>query len=77
MKKNIGRIVVAATLAGLALTSIGISTASAVGGVRGIYDTHGECLREGRAKYMDGRNDAFFCKQLPDGRFALLAPSSP
>ncbi|MFJ2664822.1 hypothetical protein ACIO14_10765 [Nocardia fluminea] len=77
MKKYIGRIVIATVLAGFAMTSIGVSTASAVGGVRGTFDTYGECLREGRAKFMDGRNDAFFCQQLPDGRYALLAPAQP
>lgn len=77
MKKNIGRIAIATTLASFALISVDVGTASAVGGVRGIFNTASECVREGRAKFMDGRNEAFFCKQLPDGRYALLAPSWP
>ncbi|WP_431965274.1 hypothetical protein [Nocardia sp. bgisy134] len=53
-------------------------TAAAVGGIRGIYDDASTCVREGRQKgYTDSHGDRFFCKQLPDGRWALLFPAEP
>ncbi|WP_040783682.1 hypothetical protein [Nocardia pneumoniae] len=53
-------------------------TAAAVGGIKGIYGDAATCVREGRAKgYTDSSGDRFYCKQYPDGRWALLVPGEP